>query len=175
MKQNLSDIPGYQGARVERARQRTAERVKNKLEDMDIFKNGQATPKAEVWEQRIKCTLEFLEDGLMSHALDDTRGQWIKKGREVKLHYWTFLDDDKRQNLATLVCLSEAQRWINDKLPAKNCLHVAAPDDEIAEAVAWVIANNPHLHFLDEKPVMGYSNDDFIHNRITARLNFEIK
>src|SRR5882724_7541472 len=130
---------------------------------MKISQDGQLVEKSEVWEQRIKCSLEFLID--CPHILEDMRKQWEKEGREIKLHYWTFIGDDKRCNLVSLICRSEIQRAYYHR----NAFHVTAPDDEIVEAVAWVIANNQHLQFLDDKPFMGYTNDDFVHNRMTAR------
>jgi hypothetical protein len=125
-----------------------------------------------LYRQKMKCTMEsypHLKDMLLEEV-----GQWWKRdSREVTLFYWTFEHDDRVKLMATLICLSASLSPSSKRYHER--MFVVAMEDDIDAAIQWVKDNNPHLRFSDEQPVKGYNNEDFVHNRITAQLNFTSK
>lgn len=103
---------------------------------------------------------------LVTKAIDEAKVEFARLGYEFGLHFFTFRHDDYISNRFSMCLFShEANR---------KSLTVTALEDDIAEAIAWVITNNPHLQFEDNHPA-GYSGDDFVYGRITAQMNFKVK
>lgn len=128
---------------------------------MEVLDNGQLNDRG-MLVKVTRCSLVFFEQ-CSGALLAETRKDWLEEGREVVHYHWTFRDDDRRQNVCSLVCMSKTPQLFVD---------VTAPDDELVEAVIWVIQHNPHIVFTDQKPYIGFTNEDFMYGRATARLNF---
>ena len=85
-------------------------------------------------------------------------------GRDVRLHFFTFLPWDYTHNLITLLSFSEI---------ATNKFTVTAPERELPEAIRIAKEMNSHLKFEFEYK-WGSLNDDFESGSMSAELKFDL-
>jgi|GEM_PF-5483886 len=84
-------------------------------------------------------------------------------GKQVEFYVLTFRGSDFQHRRFSAMFYSHTPEHIIVTMPA----------DEVAKAISWVVDNNPDLIFeLDDEPLISTEDDDFMNNRVSARLNF---
>jgi hypothetical protein len=111
-------------------------------------------------------SIKALAAGSPTHTafLKEKIQEFEKEAGGRAFYYSTFRNDGYQKKMASLALSDQEQTH----------LYVTAPEGELAEAVQWVIENNPHLEFT-EFWNSGYNEEDYVYSQKTAVLNFKIR